>query len=211
MAAKNTSCCPTTLLNILRPALQEQRREDFWRCRRSLRLWPIEGASRDSLDWYLTERLGLSRRFVEEEMGEVEIKQHRDPKLKYKDETMVLFEVKEVRNAVKAQASNLANHRDKVGMRLEVPNHLQKEFKLLMNTDFDLKRKHKDMKRNVKFDEDEMNMFMDVQLRKDGAWNRIKPDQAKGAGSRLRTSGPTELKTQDIIRLMDEGEDEDEV
>ena len=40
------------------------------------------------------------------------IKQHRDPRSKHKDEVIVTFECKEVRDAIKASVANLANYRE---------------------------------------------------------------------------------------------------
>ena len=51
-----------------------------------------------------------------------------------------LKESKQIRDAVKASAANLANHRDTAGMRLHVPDHLQRDFRALMNLSFDLKK-----------------------------------------------------------------------
>ena len=52
-------------------------------------------------------------------------------------------------------------------MRLHVPDHLQKWFQALMNLSYDLKKKRPDLKRNVKFDEDRLDMFMDIQIERD--------------------------------------------
>ena len=52
------------------------------------------------------------------------------------------FETKEIRDAVKANAANLANFREMAGMRLHLPNFLQKQFKDLMALYYDLKKAH---------------------------------------------------------------------
>ena len=58
---------------------------------------------------------------------------------------------------------NLALCREEAGMRLNIPDHLKKDFAALMNLSYDLKRKDKDLKRNIKFDEDTLGLFMDIQ------------------------------------------------
>lgn len=63
-------------------------------------------------------------------------------KPKYADEVIVTFEEKSVQDAVKAQAHRLAEHRDETGMRLHIPDHLQKNFKALMSLSYDLKKKN---------------------------------------------------------------------
>ena len=61
------------------PQTQAERREErFWECRRSLRLWPIAGASREGLTEYLSTKLHLDKGALEE-IGEVTIKKFIDP------------------------------------------------------------------------------------------------------------------------------------
>ena len=48
----------------------------------------------------------------------------------------------------------------------------------MMGLSYDMKKKNPDLKRNVKFDEDDLGLFMDVQMQRDGPWRRIKPEQA---------------------------------
>lgn len=95
------------------------------------------------------------------------------------NEAIVTFETKEIRDAVRARASQLADYRDAAGMRLELPDYLQKDFRALINLAYDLKSKNVDLKRNIKFDEEDLGLFMDVQVRTGGNWKRVKPDQAR--------------------------------
>ena len=55
-------------------------------------------------------------------------------------------------------------------MRLHVPDHLQRDFQALMNLSFDLKKRHPGLKRNIKFDEEDMGLFMDLKLGEDKDW-----------------------------------------
>ena len=103
------------------------------------------------------------------------------PRNKNKDEYIAVFENKHIRDAVKSAAPNFANRRDEAGMRLHAPAHLQKDFQALMNLSYDLKKKHPDLKRNVKFDEEDGGLFMDLRLRTDGDWRRVKPSEAAAA------------------------------
>ena len=105
---------------------EARREERFWECRRSLRLWPVKGEDNGDLEAFLTEKLRMDEAFVKNEIGSVNIKKIRDPRSKLADEVIVQFECKEVRDAVKAQRPNLANFRDEPGMRLHLPNHLQR-------------------------------------------------------------------------------------
>ena len=147
----------------------------------------------------LLEKLGLDGNFVLHELGETTIRPHRDPRSKYKDEAYVTFETKEVRDAVKARASYLANFRDdQAGMRLHLPNYLQRDFRSLMGLAYELKKRHPELKRNVKFDEEDLGLFMDMQLDKGGHWRRVKPDEAKLAHTGTRT-GPEKLGATELL------------
>ena len=160
------------------PKTREERREDkFWECRRTLRIWPVRGDSREDVVDFLAYKLGLDWQF-DDEMGEVVVKKVRDPKRKVEGEVAVTFESKEVRDMVEAQAHNLDKYGEEAGMRLQIPNYLQKDFRVLMNLAYNLKKKHPDLKQNVKFDEDNYGLFMDAQVKKDGQWKRVRPEQA---------------------------------
>ena len=126
------------------------------------------------------------------------------------DEVIVEFDCKEVRDTVKAQGPNLANYRDEAGMRLHLPNHLQKDFKALMSLSYELKKKNPDLRRNVKFDENDLGLYMDIQIKKDGHWKRVKPDQARTANQRSGlTAGPDTLDADDLSALLGGSEEQE--
>ena len=137
---------------------------------------------------------------MEQEVGEVVLKRTREPKNKNPDEFIVTFETKQVRDAIKAAAPNLANFRETAGMRLHIPEHLQRDFHALMNLSYDLKKKYPALKRNVKFDEEDGGLFMDFKLGDDAAeWKRVKPAQAMKAnrrrGDKTKTTNEEELES----------------
>ena len=201
-AAVPASSLSTTLSS--RKGDQENKKEvRFWECRRALRLWPVKGASRESLNDFLTEKLRLDEEFVREDMGQVSIRRHVDGKNKKTDAVCVVFKTKQIRDQVKAHGSNLANFPD-AGMRCHLPDFLQKDFHSLMPMAYDLKQKNPDLRRNVKFDEANLGLFMDVQVRKEGQWKRITPDQAKLA-AKPRREGPEKMTTDELKGLVEEG------
>ena len=188
----------------VQPPSKEDRREvKFNLARRSLRLWPIEEDSREALDAFLVEKLRLDRDFVRQEVGEVAMKRTREPRNKNKNEFVITFETKQVRDAIKAAAPNLANFRESAGMRLHIPDHLQKEFHALMNLSYDLKKKHPGLKRNIKFDEDDGGLFMDFRLNDDNGteWKRVKPAQAVRANGK-RKEGRTRSTNDEELQLL---------
>ena len=145
----------------------------------------------------------MDKGIVENEMGIVHIRKNRDPRSKVKDEVIVEFETKEVRDAVKAQGPNLANFRKEAGIRLHLPNHLQKDFKALMGLSYDLKKKNADLRRNVKFDETDLGLYIDLQLEKEGQWRRVKPEQARMANEKSRSrGGPETMDAEELSTLL---------
>ena len=126
----------------------------------------MKGGDRDGLMTFLEEKLGLSRTTVEELTEGAEITKVKDPRSKLDEEAIVVFETKELRDAVKAQGPNLAKFKD-AGMRLDIPNYLQKDFKILMRLAFLLKKTNPDFRRNMKFDEDCTGLFIDIQMKKE--------------------------------------------
>ena len=186
----------------------DKQEAEFWRARRSLRMWPVEAVDRAGVVEFLQKKLRMDKEFIEEEMGEITVKKVRDPKAKAKNEVIVVFETKQLRDSVRAKAANLANFGQNAGMRLELPNHLQKSFRVLMNLAYDLKQKNKDLRRNIKFDEDEMDLFMDCQLDREGEWKRVTPDQAVELTKNRRRRGPARFLTDELRSLV--GTDEEE-
>lgn len=161
-------------------------------------MWPIVGSDRCGVVKFLEDKLKMNKAFVEEEMGEITVTRVRDPKSKIKDEVVVVFETKQLRDAVRAKAANLPNFGQEAGMRLELPDHLQKSFKMLMNLAFDLKQKNSDLRRNIKFDEEDLNLYMDVQLEREGHWKRFKRDQAKELAKNRKRRGPEQFDTDEL-------------
>ena len=172
-----------------RTTREDQREARFWKARRSLRLWPVPGGNKEGLEDYLLNKLRLERSFIDEDLGLVELARPREPKNKNKDEIIVTFETKQVRDAVKAAAPNLANFRETAGMRLHIPDHLQRDFQTLMNLSYDLKKKHPNLKRNVKFDEEDGGLYMDLKKDETAEWKRVKPVQAAAANKGRSSSG----------------------
>ena len=173
-----------------------------------MRLWPVPGATRRSLEKYMLEKLGLSESFVKEDMGSVTIRKHVERKPRYQDEVFATFETKQIRDLIKLHAPNLAKFGQEAGMRLHVPDTLQKDFKALMGLSYELKRTHKDLNRSIKFDEDNLGLFMDMQLRKDGPWKRVDSEQAKQANGR-KSTGPDSFATAELVSLLSETQDID--
>ena len=94
------------------------------------------------------------------ELGQLTITRQRDPKSMLKDEVFDELESKKARDMVKGQVHHLANHEVDAGMIIHIPNHLQKDFKTLMRLAFLLEEKYQNLKRNVKFDEESLGLYV---------------------------------------------------
>ena len=186
-----------------------RREEKFWECRRSLRIWPVPEGDRQGVVSFLKDKIRMDDNFLEGDLGKMEIKPMRDPRAKIKDEVIVTFETKEIRDAIKANAANLANFRDEAGMHLHLPNNLQKDFKALMSLSYDLKKKNAELRRNIKFDEDDLGLYMDFQIKRDSAWKRVKPEQARKAlTAGGKRTGPAEVDADELTGLLESEEAE---
>ena len=86
---------------------------------------------------------------------------------------------KEVRDAVKSAARNLAGLGSDYGVRLELPNHLKSSMRAIQSVSYDLKMKHPQVRRNVLFDDDTMDVVLDFNLSEDQPWMRLTSEQAK--------------------------------
>ena len=169
---------PSTSTLLQQTKTKQDRQDDkYWECRRSIRLWPVAEPTRECLSRFLVDRLGMKKE-EEADLGPITIRKVRKRKPRHKDEIVATFDTAETRDYVKSLAPYLANHQDEAGMRLQIPDHLQRLFRVFMNLSFDLKKKHQELKRSVKFDDLGMTLYMDVQLQRDGPWRRIDPDQA---------------------------------
>ena len=199
-AAATASGRQTALTNTMNVSKQDRQENGFLMARRQLRLWPIKDGKKKNLEAFLTENLRLDDSFVREELGTVILARTKEPRNKNKEEYIVTFESKQIRDAVKAAAPNLANHRDTAGMRLQIPSHLQNDFHALMNLSYDLKKRHPGLKRNVKFDEEDFGLFMDLKMNDDADWRRVKPEQARSANKRR---GKEKLKKMDESELQE--------
>lgn len=62
-----------------------------------------------------------------------------------------------------------------------------------------MKKKNPGIKRNIKFDENDLTLYMDIQIKEGTAWRRVKPLQAKELGGRKsrrnETLGGDELRS----------------
>ena len=120
-----------------------------------------------------------------------------------KNEYSVTFTLKAVRDAVRGAASRLGACAEPCGIRLEVPDFLQADFRALENIAFRIKRKHPNMRRNVKLDDDRLGVIMDIKVSENAEWSRILPEHARAASGSSRPSGGARERTLGAADLED--------
>ena len=164
-------------------ARDAQRCESYWHCRKSLRIWPVCGPD------MAAGVLSFLEKEIRFEPGDVQatdftVERFHENKRhgQKKKEVIVTFNSISLRDAVRAGAYHLTKE---AGMRIHVPDFLKANFRHLDGVCYDLKQKFPTLKRNIKFDDDAMDLYADVQLTPDSPWKRLNPADARL--SRVRT------------------------
>ena len=170
----------------------DRKDRDYWTCRRSLRLRPIDGGQgdiKDAVATFLSESLKMDSVTIKS-LGDyaVEIVPH-GPKTKHKKEVIVRFQTVDARDIVKGSAPNLAGCGPDVGVRLEVPNFLKASMKALQSLSYDLKQKHHSARRNILFEDDSLDLVLDFCLGEGQKWRRVTAEQARGRAKKAPVAG----------------------
>ena len=168
----------TTWMKVRSPG---RRREDnYWECRKALRLRPIgPGDPIDGVKKFMVEHLKLSTAFMES-VGQFSVRRVPcGPSARIQDEVVVAYQSTEVRDAVKSAARNLAGKGQSYGVRLEFPDHQKTAMNSLQALSYDIKQKHPHAKRNVLFDDGNLDLVLDFCVNED-QWRRVTSAQARG-------------------------------
>ena len=162
-----------------------KREEAYFRCRRTLKIWPIEGEDlADATRVFFANRLGMAADRIRA-LGELSVALSPGRAAKLRKELLVTFESIDDRDAVKAMGSNLAGQSE-AGMSVHVPGHLLDSLYALNGVGYSIKAKNQGVKRSIKFDDLEQNIYLDICIA--GQWKKITPTEAKNALKKLPTS-----------------------
>ena len=76
---------------------------------------------------------------------------------------------------------------DAAGIRLEIPRGLQDSLKALEAVSYALKKKNPGLKRNIKFDDDCLDLVLDFCIDPEGGapWRKLRPEQARVAKRKM--------------------------
>ena len=150
----------------------------YWTARRSLRLWPVPGPDLEAgvRDFFRT-RLKFDQARVDS-FGSLRVRRVETRGKSNQKEVAVTFLDVDTRDAVRSEASNLAGQSE-AGIRLEIPDYLRPSLRSLESVSYHMKKAHPGMKRNVRFDDEALDLVLDVKLGENHPWKRIRPSQAQ--------------------------------
>lgn len=180
---------------------RKEHMEAYDRARRSVRIWPIY-AEDDDLLWdslrsFLTDALGFSGEEVEE-LGVVDIKRMKQAQRgPVYDEICATCSSTRSRDEIMSRGFRLSKYMDDqrkptAGMRMDVPPHLATNFRALREAAFEIRTLHgKGTRTYTKFDDLNMDLYLEVRTEGSRSWTRIDPDLAR---EMKRESGRDEVR-----------------
>ena len=156
----------------------------------------LKAASAD----FLTDKLEFDRSFLDD-VGDFHVERVVDPRSKVEQEVVIELPNPSIRDAIKARGFKLQGKR--AGIRIELPHYLKSDFNLLQSISYKMKMANPEMKRSVKFDDELLGLYLDVQIPGQD-WRRIRPSQARAARDADPSirSGPLELSSNMISEAM---------
>ena len=153
-------------------------------------MWPIENANENTLWKGVGEFLHKALGIPESDIGPEDIESVTAiPEPRYtagnlNKEALVTFYCPRKRDVVVANSPNLSNLMDNgvptAGLRLEIPNELMSQFRLLTRFGTRLRARHgAGTKRHVKFDDIEGSLYMNIKLPGDESWSKVSVETAR--------------------------------
>ena len=190
---------------------KEDKTSAYQAARRSLRVWPVsrEGDLRERTTEFLVNELLLDQQHAEGlsyTVKRIGNRRNRDKKEnKIKDEVLITFATVGERDDVRSFARNL--ERKGRGVSLEVPDHLWPSFRVLQEVGYELKQKNSQLKRNILFDDEAMDLKMDISTGQD-EWKTVLPAGARESLRKLRPkrSGRSRVSTEELDSMLGDAE-----
>ena len=201
LASKRASCGENSpsanappVLDLMQVDLKVRERnmnesEKYSTSRKSIRLWPVRGVSDDDIRVstlnFIRQKLEITPELMEDSRI-VRVRRSRPPRQsRVKFEVLVTFDDKFTRDMISAHGKNLADFIDAsgyptAGIRLDYPAHLGASFRTLDWYGKEMRDRHgKGTRRNIKFDDDEESLYLDICLPDEEYWHRITPEVAR--------------------------------
>ena len=183
--------------------------EKYLISRRSGRFWPIPGTTPDELRSAAVEMIQGALLVPDSEKIADRIENVRRTRTsftsKIADEAIVIFDSAATRDLVFSHAKNLAKiappaKRESLGLRLDYPAHLGSDYRALDAYGAQLRAKcEKGFRRNIRFNDDEQNLVMDINFPNQTKWIRVSAKMAKE--ERVLTTVDDEEEARKLIKL----------
>ena len=181
-------------------AAGQRREEAYHLCRRSLKIWPVEGEDLpDAVRGFLSTKLKIGgERIVR--MGKIEVSRLPNKAARERKEVIATFECADDRDFVKSNGPCLAGQKE-AGMSLHVPGHLMDNLSALNGLAYSIKQKNGNIKRAVKFDDTAQDVYLDICIA--GNWRKVTPKEAKEALKEVPSSTSAgSLSVGDLTNLI---------
>ena len=158
----------------------------YLRARRSFKIWPVtlnrgQSADREVKEFFINHMKVPTSIANAVELDTI---RHADQTKNSKivKEIVVTFADVESRDSIKSYANGLASSNGQAGLRLDVPPCLKGSFKVLNDHALAMVKIYgKEVKRNIKFDDTNQDLMMDLKLPTSQNWHNITIGQAREA------------------------------
>ena len=163
-----------------------QQKGRYLRARRSFKIWPItkkrEETFEDAIRRFFVDMMAVPPSVANAAVIDTIRPADQARNSKIRAEIIVTFADVETRDALKSYASGLASAKGAAGLRLDVPPCLKGSFKILNDHGMAMMNIYgKDVKRNIKFDDRNQDLMMDLKLPTSSQWHNISIEQAREA------------------------------
>ena len=184
---------------------RQARSHDYLKARRSIRMWPIENTSSNTLWKGVGEFIHTALGVPEADLGPDDIEDVvaiPDPDYtvgNLNKEALVTFFCPRKRDMLLSRSPNLAARTDAsgrptAGLRLEIPDELVGQFKILSRFGTRLRARHGlGTKRHIKFEDLDGSLFMNIKLPGDESWSKVTVDTAKADMDRTARAESVDL------------------
>ena len=164
---------------------EEARITKYDRARRSIRVWPIAGRTKSEIERNLTEFLTGALGLTENQVADLNIERVERTGLDLvHNELRIVTSSPNARDFLFSKGPKLAAYVDEdrrptAGFRVDVPDFLGAEWKMLDELGFQIKRDNgPGTRRYVKYDDYNYSLYLEVRLPGSTSWTKISPESA---------------------------------
>ena len=159
----------------------------YLRARRSFKIWPVTKGQSDRTLEESVRRFFIKLMLVPTQLAtsvKIDNIRHADQAKNSKITSEVVVEFADVdsRDSIKSYASGLAVAKGAAGLRLDIPPCLKGSFRVLNEHGTSIVKIYgKEVKRNIKFDDTNQDLMMDIKLPTSSTWHNVTIQQAREA------------------------------